>query len=465
MTRSKFTKEWIPHKPTWIVELPQGTSVQGAINVYRLLWGLPNREHAVKLVFEGTKAGAHNFETHAQVLSTTIFPHLTPRQVLEQHTVFGFFSRLLDERVAHTWGTELIERPDSGGALVRRYLTSQKMRTVRNELWFCPDCADRDQKAFGFSTWRYIHQLYGVAWCPGHGTPLVGFCRECGSAFDPRTSGRLPGEPCRRCGCMAAAPGASASEGSTQLAGHLGALIEGALPILRPRNFAPLVRAFIADAGGISAAKKAVQANLKQTWGTATPIGFDGASLEMELRLLRGASQGLERLLLYGAIVRLGVDTTIPSFDRQLRLLDDCLAKHNLPLGLGPSLQDRENVTTLARHAEVSALRIRAAIADLPAKVQGRVTPAQRRRVVPSDLSVGGSLTQAQLREKYRTKIQWAIDNFPVVTRTVLWHKLPLPMMWLSKHDRKWLDSIRPDKILRGTELFGVSSILQKRLR
>ncbi len=435
--------------------MPKGTSVQGAINVYRLLWGLSNQEHAVKMVLGSDKANAKGIESNAKILATTIFPLLSPRQILERHTIFGYFSRLLDERVADAWAVALIDLHGRAGNF-RQYLPAQGMRLFKPEMWFCADCRQNDQRDFGFSTWRYIHQLHGLAWCPTHGRPLLAFCRNCKSHFDPVTSGRLPGEPCRRCGGLDPVAESSNSVGSSQLATDIASLIDGSLPILRPKNFAVFVRGFVAGVGGVQPAIQAIQEELHKTWGTRQPFNLDANCIEAELRLLRDASYGLSRMVLYGALNRMA-PAVQHAVDSNSAVLDDCLAKHNLPLGLASGLQDFRLISELAPLTGVSASRIRAAIADLPESLQLKVTSANRRRIVPAELSAGRSLKEAQLRQKHRNKILWAISYLPSITRTLLWQRLPVPMMWLRKYDVAWLESILPQKIVRGTERFGAS--------
>lgn len=463
MTRSEYAKTRRVPAPPWLVNLPKGTSVHGAVSLYHLLWAQTNREYTLQIVFGKYKPMAKTFEAHAEILSKTIFPGLTPREVLEQHTVFGFFSRCMNDQVADTWAAELASER-SAAASVQRFLTLAKGQCIKREHWYCPKCVEEDRELLGYSTWRYIHQIYGLDLCPTHTVPLVAFCGNCAVPYDRGTHFRLPGDVCRHCGCIAPLEGAKPSRGMEELALHCGELANGTLPWLRPNGWAQWIRTFIASTGGdIQQAAEIVERELERSWQRPAPLGLDRATIQLELRLLGRSFNAVSRIAIYGATQRLGqTDSVVALIDEDQLRLEEQLSLHNLPVGLSSQLLEFRPLASTVSKVGTSVDALRSALRDLPDDLKLKVTS---RRWRTAEKTSSELFSVSELRAKYRRRIMSVLDTVPNATRTVLWKKQPVPMMWLTKHDRKWLDATRPQKILRGDAAFGASKAGQKSSR
>lgn len=455
MSKSKYAKERVVPYPALLVPFPEGSDVYGAATAYHRLWAQTSWKLTLQMVYRTVKPDVKTFESNAAVLTETIFPHLTPRQILENHTVFGFFSRLADEQVADRWAADLIGRKRPTAAGFKKHLWAVSGRYTRRERWCCLKCVAQDRGS-SVPTWRYIHQLAGLEVCPWHGEPLLGFCGNCKIPYDGGAHFRLPGDPCRGCGELVPAHSVAATIGRTELAFHCASVARGDLGVLRPLAWAGFVREGIQHLEDLERASSLIADEMRASWGAKAPLGLTEAKIHKELLLLQGLSQALPRVAIYGSMRRLGCSeaTTIVPCNDQV-VLESTLARHGLPVGLSTALMLAKPLTAVAALAGISVAPLRAALRDLPDEQKVLVTAAERRRNVPAQLSSGRDLEFEQLRAKYREKVEWILKNSSPATRTLLWKKLPVPMMWLVKHDRQWLDAIRPAKILRSAPEFG----------
>lgn len=400
------------------------------------------------------------FEGHADILSRTIFPGSAPREILERNTVFGFYSRFMSESVADAWAGELINKRGAATHF-RRFLTQKDCQFIKKEQWYCPSCVEEDRKSWGFSTWRHIHQVHGLDLCPEHEVPLVARCGFCATPYDQGTHFRLPGDACRVCGSFTAAEGTTPSEGMRQLARHCGDVADGRLPWMRPAGWARWIRSFLASVGGsVDRATVVVEQELSRSWHQSMPLGLDRSTIEHELRLLGRASSALPRLAIFGATTRLGTfDTGVVAVNHDQLVLEATLSAHNLPVGLSSDLLRFKPLKSAASQARTSVKALRSALRDLPDGLKLKVTWSEGRGAGPVKQVAVQILDTARLRAKHRKKIEWALETWPSATRTMLWRKLPVPMMWLSKHDGEWLNATRPQKIVRGDDAFGIAKI------
>lgn len=446
MSTSEYASRRRPTAPTLLVPFPEGTNVYGAACVYHQLWGFTNRAFTEQNIYGGRGSVARTFGANAAQLSSTIFPHLSPREVLEQHTVFGFYSRAHTQQNADRWASALTAKSSTSTSLFKKYI-ARRARVVKPECWFCADCVDEDLAEFGYGTWRCLHQLPGVDYCHKHLRLLQAFCHACGEPYDRFTKFITPGEPCTVCAAPARRVGARApSAGAADLAADCARAAAGELFQVRPLEWAFLLKAYARTRRD---ARNAVLRELSSAWDGKPPLGITRSEILKELDLLNPPGQILTRLVIYGALNRMGQVQGKPLLQRDNTeaVIQAHLADRLLPIGLTDGLLNHQLLSTLANSVGVSTARLRAAVASLPPDVQLRVTRAERVRNVPAGLSTGRDLAFEQLREKYRSKVLWAIGNWEKPTRTELWRKLPREIMWLRANDAEWLDEVQPDKI------------------
>lgn len=179
--------------------------------------------------------------------------------------------------------------------------------------------------------------------------------------------------------------------------------------------------------------------------------------------MLGGASTAVHRIAIFGATLRLAeFDSEMVTINHDQSILEATLSSHNLPVGISADLFQFKPLKRVAFQARTSVKSLRSALRELPEGLKLKVTWSEGRGAGPIEQSTVNNLDTTRLREKHRRKIKWALETWPGATRTTLWKKLPRPMMWLSKHDRKWLDATRPQKIVRGDEAFGANKVDQK---
>lgn len=128
---------------------------------------------------------------NAGYVSRTYFAGtLTPQALLRQHTLFGYIHLAQNKAQADAL-EKLLILGTANGSIVGA-------GGVQNLRW-CEYCADDESDAYGFATWKVVHQIPQVRICPVHGDPLLSRCRLCGTAIGALQHFRLPGEPCPKC--------------------------------------------------------------------------------------------------------------------------------------------------------------------------------------------------------------------------------------------------------------------------
>ena len=94
------------------------------------------------------------------------------RYAIEQHTTLPYhcYFHTTHQR-EHAYGSLLGER---GPAAARATLGMAKSPVLLDKEWpaFCPECVINDNRQFGFTYWKAVHQLPPVAVCPWHGCRL-----------------------------------------------------------------------------------------------------------------------------------------------------------------------------------------------------------------------------------------------------------------------------------------------------
>lgn len=134
-------------------------------------------------------------------LSRNLFKGLvSPQQLLQQHTITPFLSRLLDPARAEEWQSKiLLEVRHRHTTFLRCYRPGE---AFADEWRSCPECQDRDRSRYGVAHWHVAHQLKFLKSCIEHGTPLHFRCQGCHEPIGKCSMRRLPGEACSRCSSL-----------------------------------------------------------------------------------------------------------------------------------------------------------------------------------------------------------------------------------------------------------------------
>ncbi|MCX7514989.1 TniQ family protein [Frateuria hangzhouensis] len=95
------------------------------------------------------------------------------RQVLEQHTLFGVYSRTMPASVANALASRLESgKGDAVHAAFRGHRRRRIPRLATTCLRSCDGCIQEDMDHQGFASWRVLHLLPSIGHCPYHGTEL-----------------------------------------------------------------------------------------------------------------------------------------------------------------------------------------------------------------------------------------------------------------------------------------------------
>ncbi len=124
-----------------------------------------------------------------------IFGGCTEQQVLEQHTLFGIYSRCMDPKMAKDWAENQSVDPRDVTRSVLRVAGRNRIQLVTQHLRSCERCVQIDVEYRGFAAWRVLHQIPSIDHCPEHGNLLRDEVVR-GSCTDYLASQlRLPGGP------------------------------------------------------------------------------------------------------------------------------------------------------------------------------------------------------------------------------------------------------------------------------
>lgn len=204
---------------------------------------------------------------------------VTPRQVLDRHTLFGAYSQTMTPHVATTLANQLIA---GDGTKFRGAFRGHRGRRTpllaTTLLRSCEKCIEDDIDRQGFASWRVLHLLPCIAHCPQHGVVL----REEGKASRPEGARgfalRLPGEqPSRVTGVKAI--NLPMSDG---YAAYLQLWIEafdGNLIGIAPDQWMLVMDAVVRHFGTITHACEQLTATIQKLWDTT--LGTVADALEI----------------------------------------------------------------------------------------------------------------------------------------------------------------------------------------
>jgi hypothetical protein len=234
---------------------------------------------------------------------------ISPRQVLERHTLFGAYSRTMTIHVANTLASQLVAGEGSKfrwafhGHRGRRIppLATAFMRS-------CERCIEDDIDLQGFASWRVLHLLPSIAHCPQHGVPL----QEEGKAR--RTDGarnfplRLPGEQPSKV-TEVKAMNLPMSDGYAAYLQLWIEAFEGNLIGIAPDQWMLVMDAVVRHFGTIAHACEQLTTTIQKSWDTTLAVvayalgitdGTQFVRAELEQRVQ--ASYVASRLVLCGAL-------------------------------------------------------------------------------------------------------------------------------------------------------------------
>lgn len=232
----------------------------------------------------------------------------TVREILEQHTLFGIYSRTMPPVIAGRLANQ-IEAGDRSH--FRKAFRGHRQRRIPRlatcHLRSCNKCMDEDLDLLGFTTWRVIHLIPAIAHCPHHGLILL-------DEGEPRTANNrewklcLPGEQPTQITSV----GAARLHMSDGYAAYLRLWLDafnGNLTGIKPYPWMLVMDAVVRRFGGVAHARTELSKTITRLWGISIEeiaIAFDIPDghlfVQAELEQRVQASYVASRLIVVAAL-------------------------------------------------------------------------------------------------------------------------------------------------------------------
>lgn len=232
-------------------------------------------------------------------------PTVSLRQVLERHTLFGAYSRVMTPCIANTLADQLVGGKGSKFRGVFRGHRDRKNPPLATaSMRSCKKCVEDDINIQGFASWRVLHMLPSIAHCPQHGEPL----RDEGKARAESLPLKLPGEQPSNVTNVKAIH-LPMSDGYAAYLQLWTETFEGNLTGIAPDQWMLVMDAVVRHFGTIAHASEQLITTIQKLWDTtlnavADALGIaDGAHfVQAELEQRIQASYVASRLVLCGAL-------------------------------------------------------------------------------------------------------------------------------------------------------------------
>lgn len=317
---------------------------------------------------------------------------ITVRQVLEQHTLFGVYSRSMPAAIANTLASQLAKGDSSHFRVAFRGHRRRRIpRLATNCLRSCEKCMQEDMDRQGFTSWRVLHLLPSIGHCPEHGETL---CDEGeGNAEGARVwSFALPGEQnSRRTNVKAMS--LPVSDGYASYLQLWTETFNGDLTGIVPDLWMLVMDAVVRQFGTITYACEKISAAIRRLWGvslgeiaSALDIADGELFVRAELEQRVQASYVASRLVIVGALDELNMSPPRrqPSPDHVPLTLSDaspfgswlsppvqaelrqCVIDANFPPALFRALAEDVNVYTIDANVHIDRLMVKKFATTLP---------------------------------------------------------------------------------------------------
>lgn len=303
--RKKVAIEYRTNRLTFAPLLPTGSLIYSALVLMHRFGGYSTRSRTrMEFCQSHSKASLSKFGAGTINFSQKFFGNtLLPEQILRRYTLYGFYSLGLSNSAASEWATHL-----AVGSAARHghFVSLTRYRGADRGLRWCQECVAADQRDFGFSTWRVVHQLPFIQWCHAHNLPLRMNCKICKRPLDDGTMYRLPGENCSQCGSSRSEniPGVL-SDGHRMVNSVSERIFGKQSDEFRPENWTKRVARFLASHRSRQAAEKLLVEKICTKWGIRTLDQISGRPTDfLDENLVTKLFDGEKKMLsLVGRIV------------------------------------------------------------------------------------------------------------------------------------------------------------------
>lgn len=268
----------------------------------------------------------------AKVSENVFGSSLSAIEILQNHTLFGVYSRALDPPGSSHWAKLILdegkfERKSFHGMLPGRVMGQRAMGQRRLELGTpelrsCASCVADDTAKFGFAAWDVLHLLPPVHHCPKHGLPLV-----CEAEARPGRNLWKLGLPQGRASNGISTKGPPPSDGYARYLQLWIELFEGRLPTAAFSAWPGYIESAVKAIGSAHEAMRALGDAVHRLWGldSVGVSGTLGAHVETdfvvrELSHTTTPSRIAQKLVLITALESLGLTTDSSTCPVQMSL-------------------------------------------------------------------------------------------------------------------------------------------------
>ncbi len=453
--------------------LPTGAALYTAVIAYSRRMERSNSRSIEDCYASGGRfiTAANLFGVNAEAIAQRLFANrLSAREVLERHTLFGFYCRGQSSIVQEEFASYLAK---GDGASLLKYLNVGGMPfTVKGSLRYCPDCAAEEWATSGIAWWKIQHQLPFWSHCDRHAVELVSGCGACNSPYDPGNYFRLPGEACRMCKAPAKSRRlAEVSEGARALVAMSERVLDGETEFLQPASWRNLVDRVVSHFGGIADAHRALSATLCELWGvrTLSEIGHVAQGsirpdfLSRELNLHANQGELASRIVTMNAILKssVGRHHSLEALSRPDEQWDEsprgrlelAAIAAGIPVSAARMIVDGAGNADVTKKIGLSQPRLTSFLDALPVESWAGVIPGRRlqgAKAVPLSRRHGDFIPSSQSQGHYRACLEEAKQANPDLTRTQARQAHGSAMRWLTANDFGWLHRLLPPKLGSG---------------
>ncbi len=461
-----------------MIDVPPGATIA---SIVLAMWRAGETSSFQRTVIKafGTRLAAEDvFGLSVVRVSKNLFRGLiSPEQLLEQHTIMPFMSRLLDPARAREWRSKILSEQRLKYQFFLRALAS---RPTSREWRTCPDCQDNDRSKYGVAHWHAAHQLRFLKSCIHHQTPLHFRCRHCHGPLGHKNDRRLPGEPCPRCTSAeteAYAPSTSPGyAGTLELCANLFALpCEDYAPLARRRLFSVHLRR-VGDGGAAEFTRQLLdhwhcttlaeiamrlecpvseaiigRALLGHEYAAAPPLLF--AMCEFATSLTTGTEPHETTVDMFA----MGPESLLSKEDWDV--LHAHATKMGFPLTAARRVAEGASYHRLQTERLASVPFAQSFVNTAPQRIRDQLPQAsagfRKKLTWPRHLArpdpLAADPTEA-LTAMHRARLTFLMES-GVKTREALGVASQTSMNWARAHDKEWLDSFcprRPTNWVRG---------------
>ncbi|HEY9025619.1 MAG TPA: TniQ family protein [Burkholderiaceae bacterium] len=417
-------------------------------------------------IYGRVKVTPNLFGIDAQAVATRLFGDaLSAEDVLDRHSLFGFYRYFLDE----VRESQLAERLAAGDVRAwHDFLPSRGQVDVSvGGFRCCTECIREDRDREGYAVWYTWHQLSFLSICPKHGCSLVCRCDRCGAVLQQGLSTWLPGDPCRRCGALPESKPVDCSDGELLLTALCARICSSGDSLFRPRAWSAFVQRAVEEVGDLDLAALVFEDAIARQWEveSISDLAKDAGRLQSapelaklagrlhpdfvrrELQSLSDIGNVFGRLVLRNAIeevlgqtdfARLVLQAVGVTRTGSMALAEQLAAEAGVPLGAVRLLARGWNIRAVCDVANICDALLRRFVVGLVQRdLRSENAPAGSLEVIES---ITGSVTDLKRKQRMaaRAAIAAALAEGRKIPRT--WaDPLGRQACWLRKHDGQWL--------------------------